>query len=325
MRSFQYKAKNQDGKIIEGILDTEHFEKAGDDIKKRGLELLSLEELREKITPSIFEALGKQEEEKAKPVKIIQKTEDPDDSPILFYEKEKDRSVIPEEKFEKSHREITELLKEHGEKLSERLRARLQHLDGKIKLLKEYPKRKQWWLFRWEVRKALKNARREIDTFHEGKLKSYDQHLSPEEGISYTDVVTEKNFRKKFSWKPATPQFLQKFLHFCKIIDWPDEKNEDEVVMKQAYESAWIELQKFSGVLMAFYLIISFLGVYVKRNFGSDIFFVRVYDALLFQQVAFGLFIFFGALSCRKYFFPSRVKSDAALSLLLFAVLVFVV
>jgi hypothetical protein len=65
MKSFQYKAKNQQGQILEGVIETQHFAEATSMIQARGLELLSMEELKSHIEatmPYIFDAIDKEGE-----------------------------------------------------------------------------------------------------------------------------------------------------------------------------------------------------------------------------------------------------------------------
>jgi len=60
MKSFQYKAKNDAGKILEGVIDSQHFAEASSIIQSRGLELISLEELKnqmEETMPYLFDAI----------------------------------------------------------------------------------------------------------------------------------------------------------------------------------------------------------------------------------------------------------------------------
>lgn len=65
MKSFQYKAKNQQGQVLEGVIETQHFAEATSIIHARGLELISLEELKshlEASMPYIFDAVDREGE-----------------------------------------------------------------------------------------------------------------------------------------------------------------------------------------------------------------------------------------------------------------------
>jgi len=62
MKSFQYKAKNELGEVIEGVLETDDFGEASKVIQSRGLELVSLEELRAQIQKAVIEDIREEKQ-----------------------------------------------------------------------------------------------------------------------------------------------------------------------------------------------------------------------------------------------------------------------
>jgi hypothetical protein len=102
-------------------------------------------------------------------------------------------------------------------------------------------------------------------------------------------------------------------LAFLKVFETPDQSFEDQVLKKQYYESVWLELYRFTSILFGFYLFCFLIAYYAKRLGYSDAFLVRIYDAVLFQQIVLGLFSLFAVLSVRVAYLKPRLISDAGL------------
>ncbi|MGE3341250.1 MAG: hypothetical protein AB7J46_05040 [Candidatus Altimarinota bacterium] len=86
MKSFQYKAKNHSGQVLEGVIDSQHFAEASSMIQARGLELISLEELKvqmEETMPYLFDAIDAEGEK-------VQGTIQGTDEDLVKHQLEKD-------------------------------------------------------------------------------------------------------------------------------------------------------------------------------------------------------------------------------------------
>lgn len=371
MKSFQYKAKNTEGQILEGILETQHFAEATSIIQSRGLELISMEELKhhiEETMPYIFDAIDSEGEKVQgtiqgtdedlvkhqlekdfgyKVSRVYRKNETPPQAETVMPEKIEEpiseiqaepqandkaedsiifqsapriihsKPVIPEEELNEVHESIQLLLVEKGAAISPTTRDRLLHLDGMIELVRESQNKGRWKMLRHDIRNAQKLAEREIQHYEDEKWKAYEQKNPAPKIQSYSD------FPVKVSHLVKTNDTISKMVSWMQTVDMPNEHQESEVLAKQQYESVWTELQRFSGALMAFYLVFFFASYYFKRMGMDDSILVRIYDTTLFKQLIIGIFSAYTLLTIRKEYMSKRIKGDLFLVLLFAALLTF--
>lgn len=205
--------------------------------------------------------------------------------------------------------EIQALLSEKGELLSEVTRESLEHVSGKIDLLRESPNKKRLKNLKREFKRVKRSAEKDIEKHENKKWDEYEKKAPKNHVESYEEFEEGDEGPKK------TPEMSPSKRSWIHIIDEPDEENQQEVLMKQQYESVWIEAQRFSGVLFAFYLLTLFVAYYLKRVGVEDQFLVRIYDTTLFKQITVILFAVFVLLTLRKDFLPKKVQSDVAMLL----------
>jgi hypothetical protein len=203
--------------------------------------------------------------------------------------------------------EIQALLTERGGVLSEDTHERLDHLNGKIDLLKESPNKKRFKNIKREFRRVKKQADKDIDRHEKKKWDDYEKK-APKKKIESYDEFEKGSEKENFKSTPAEVS-KRTWIH---IINKANEDSESEVMIKQRYESIWNETQRFAGVLFAFYLLTFFIAYYLKRVGIEDHFLVRIYDTTLFKQLIVILFTVFTLLTLRKDFLPKRLQSDVA-------------
>ncbi len=237
------------------------------------------------------------------------------EEPILFEGKPKEEVVgkkISEETLRALHHRVDVMMKNNASFLSESTQAQLRHLNGKIDLLKNYASWSQFLRLRWQLWRALRRGEREISLFHQKKWQEYEGKAPENPSMSYTEFGDSVKKQRIFH---QPQQFFSRLKHWRAVLEHPDETKEKEVLAKQQYESVWLELQRFSTALMAFYLIFLCTAYYLKRNLGSDLFVVRIYDAPLFKQIMLALFCFSGLVTLRRFFIAKRITLDASLLL----------
>ena len=297
---FEYKVKTGSGKIEKGTVEADNFSDATEKIRQRGLRLISLKG----IKVDTEEASKWRQVE----VKIEKNPEIKNEESIIFSKKptiSAERKILSDDELDRVHNEIQELLTEKGARMSEETRNLLLHLDGKLDLVRVSQDKRKWKILKTQVRAAKKIAEREIKQYEEAEWRAYDEKNPNKHINSYSEFVINKP-RRVF---PVSNKFTRIF-DSIKIIDQPNENNEKEVLLKQYYESAWVELQRFSGALLMFYLFFYFVSYYLKRIGSDDNFLVRIYDTILFKQIVIALFIFFIVLSLRQIAPYKRLKTD---------------
>ncbi|MDP3975290.1 MAG: hypothetical protein Q8P95_00030 [bacterium] len=369
MKSFQYKAKNDQGETVEGIIEADHFTDAHLRIKAEMRDLISLEEVKhqaDQLRSSVFSAVerehGQTDEERIKrkveqsledgevkkgqplvvQVKASSKSEKPDGS-IIFSGSPKTSSAFLqtessdfslEIELRREEQSLQDFLNKHQDALSAITKESLGFLLGKMNFIRDHQNRKFWKELRAEIKRALKLARRELEKYQKDQWYAYGAKAKRQRIDSYTEFEKEKSEETSDEdWSFLQRQkeaalFSKGWAHklgkWLQIVDEPNETLEQEVLLKQQYESVWDELQKFSQALVFFYLACFFLAYYLKRNGADDAFLVRVYDAVLFKQIVLMLFGFFALTSLRSFFLPKRVKADLLLLLAWLGVVVVV-
>jgi len=371
MKSFAYTAKNPNGELVSGVIETKDFLDASLDMKRRGLELVSLNEREQihQLTPFIFDAVDQagepvqgtikaasEEEVKKKlqedfgyQVKTIHPKEESQTTQVIkasakppehdrreaiarakealsarpqetsaeekiIFKREiptlHPKMVIPHEEIDRLEQKVEMLLSEKEGKISQGTRQRLNFLKKMIALIHSNQNKKHWKNLKREVQSAEEIALREIREKEEKEWKALEEQNPGKKVDSYT----------KFSKETPVPLFaadgkIAKMMKWFKMIDFPDENNEQQILLKQQYESVWFELQRFSGALFAFYLLCFFGAYYLKRSGVSDHVLIRIYDTALFKQLILGLFSLYALLTVRMDFLTKRMKTDAAVVL----------
>ena len=369
MTTYRYKAKNTFGESIEGELDTGNITEAVREIQGRGLELVSIEEIKEQLKEMgqyLFDAIdrrgepvrgtiqGETEEqvrqmlqrefgyqvtdikrklddiqpeaylERPEPVTAATTAtndEPPEDEGIIFSHKpravRKHKRIIADEELDGAQRELQDFLDDGAEILSASLKDRLKHLASMIDLIRENQSKQRWKNLKREIKKVTKVAEQEINAYQDKKWKAFEAKNPSQKVESYTHFEEPPQAQAQPQPKQSTPVAAVQTKPFrrswLQIIDLPDETDETEVLMKQQYESAWLELQRFSSALLAFYLLCAFAGYYLMRSGVSDHFMSRIYDTVLFKQITLGLFLFTSLVSARVAYLNGRIASDAAI------------
>jgi|CXWL01.1.fsa_nt_gi succinate dehydrogenase hydrophobic anchor subunit len=385
MKSFQYTAKNQQGEVVSGVIETAGFGDASEALQRQGLELLSLNERQqiEKLTPFVFSAvdhLGEKVEGTlkaadeasvrsklkqdfgyqvnsvhaqsiAKPpqtVKISARDmtaqehqqsrrdhiaraeasldhppqQKSDDQKIIF---KREPPVIPtlqvisEEELQKAENSIEILLQTKSVGLTQGTKERLIHLKTMINLVRENQNKKRWKNLKREISSAEQIADREVRAYEDKRWREHEEKDPAKKIDSYTQFSTEKprpiiDLDSRFSkWKQA-----------LQVLDLPNEADDQQLLVKQQYESVWFELQRFSGALLVFYLLCFFVGYYLKRNGVDDHILTRIYDTTVFKELVLVLFSLFCLLTVRVDFLDKRVKYDAMVVTLFLVTLGFI-
>lgn len=268
----------------------------------------------------------KVQDEEPEPDREPSPEENPREEPIDFEEQKKTpeekkeegilfprKEAIEEQKKQLGEGELNEMEYEKDMLLKkvtdEEARNKLEYLGGKIDLLKESPHPKRLKNFKREFKRVMKDIQYELEKNEQKKWEEYEKKAPHKTVESYDDFEEqEKEANKSLSQEPSKRKWWQ-------VLDEPDENNEQEVLKKQQYESMWNETQRFSGVLVGFYLLTYFIAYYLKRVGIEDHFMVRIYDTTLFKQIIVILFTAFVGLTLRKEFLPKKLQSDVALLL----------
>lgn len=400
MKSFHYTALDANGEQVSGVIQSDAFSKASEEVEKKGLKLLTLEQQEQQIInevrPFLFEAIDRdgeevqgaipgvseqealeilqekygyqvkkieqtgvsqnnqsQQEDQTKEVDVqdvqtqqssaeeviqvpqqqpeeqeheaMQHSQKPEitaeknEEPILFADSQKTTSSsvsVPnhhEDQLQEASKKIEQMMNKQG--LTAQTQERLNHLQGKVQLLKENPDKKRLKNFLRELKKFSKKVERELQQLHQQKWEAYEQKQVPIEDLDYEnldgDAEDQEVPKEQIPAQPAPAKTgLAKWI---RIIDEPNQNNEQEVLIKQRYESFWLEVERFSGVLLAFYLGCFFLAYYLKRSGIEDHFLVRIYDATLFKQLVLLLFTFYAVFALRFIATQKRIKSDITL------------
>ena len=400
MKSFHYTALDANGEQVSGVIQSDAFSKASEEVEKKGLKLLTLEQQEQQIInevrPFLFEAIDRdgeevqgaipgvseqealeilqekygyqvkkieqtgvsqnnqsQQEDQTKEVDVqdvqtqqssaeeviqvpqqqpeeqeheaMQHSQKPEitaeknEEPILFADSQKTTSSsvsVPnhhEDQLQEASKKIEQMMNKQG--LTAQTQERLNHLQGKVQLLKENPDKKRLKNFLRELKKFSKKVERELQQLHQQKWEAYEQKQVPIEDLDYEnldgDAEDQEVPKDQIPAQPAPAKTgLAKWI---RIIDEPNQNNEQEVLIKQRYESFWLEVERFSGVLLAFYLGCFFLAYYLKRSGIEDHFLVRIYDATLFKQLVLLLFTFYAVFALRFIATQKRIKSDITL------------
>jgi hypothetical protein len=257
-------------------------------------------------------------EEDIEPIEEVSRSQIKKEESILFSRKAniaKQSKDASGDDLENLDQEIEAILSEKAELISVDSQDRLEHLRGKIDLLRDNPNSKRLKNLKREFKRVKKSADKDIEKNEQRKWDEYEKKAPGKKVESYDDF--EKGAEKKESQRNIVTNEKRSWY---KVIDEPDEDNDKEVLIKQQYESVWNEAQRFAGVLFAFYLLTFFIAYYMKRVGIEDNFLVRIYDTTLFKQLIIVLFTGFALLTLRKDFLPKKLQSDVAV--LLVAVIV---
>lgn len=379
MKSFQYTAKDQQGQLVTGVIETSHFADASSKIQSRGLELISLEELRgqmQQFNSFIFEAvdiegeaiqgtltgadeseirqrlrdeLGYQvknvqikdapashapqvihvavkddEAEKSHSSEVLEKRKEniaqaqkamdqaapmKKEENIIFQRQPKmffDKAAVSNEELDQEQRRIEQLLKEKNDILSPSIKDRLSYLLNMIEHIRDNRNKKRWKNLRNELRKVEKMALHEIEQHEEMTWKKLERQDPGKKIENYQDFPDRSRFR--LDGQESAFARLKKWAH---MISEPDETKDGEVLVKQQYESIWVELQRFSGALLAFYMLVYLASYYLMRGGLEDHFLIRIYDTTLFKQLILVVFCFYGLLALRNDFFGKNFVRDS--------------
>lgn len=380
MKSFQYTAKDQQGQLVTGVIETDHFADASSKIQGRGLELISLEELRgqmQQFNSFIFEAvdiegeaiqgtltgadeseirqrlqdeLGYQvkniqmkgglaemqgaphvihvavkddEAEKGKSSDLAEKRKESIDSAqkviqqapatkkeesIIFQRQPKmffGKTTVTDEELDREQKKIELYLHEKGSILSQTTKERFHHLLSMISFVRENRNKKRWKNLKAELRKVEGIALDEVEQHEEMVWKKLEQQDPGKKVDSYQDLDERASLRAG----QESPT-LARFKKWARTVSEPDESKEGEVLIKQQYESVWGELQRFSGALLCFYMVVYLASYYLMRGGIEDHLLVRIYDTTLFKQLILGLFSLYGLLVIRNHFSKKKILSD---------------
>lgn len=366
MTTYHYRAKNSLGENLEGEVDTASITEAVREIQGRGLELVSIEEVKEQLQEFgqyLFDAVdrrgepvrgtiqGETEEqvrqmlqqefgyqvkeikrkldavepeaylERPEPVTAAATAEPveekKDDEGIIFSHKPRAvrhrQTVISDEELNSTNTELQGLIEEGSEVLNQTVIDRIKHLQSMIELVRENQSKQRWKNLKREIKKVTKLADQEIKAYQDKKWKAFEAKNPAQKVDSYQDFSQPEPAPQAAPSQPI-PQTPKAFRRsFWQVIDLPNEADESEVLIKQQYESAWAEVQRFSSVLMVFYLACAFAGYYLMRSGISDHFMTRIYDTLLFKQITLGLFAFTSLVTLRVAYLNGRIVSDAAI------------
>lgn len=380
MKSFQYTAKDQQGQLVTGVIETEHFADASSKIQSRGLELISLEELRgqmQQFNSFIFEAIDiegeavqgtltgadeseirqRLQDELGYQVKNVQikdsdgtlqhaphvihvavKDVEPEkanvfgntekrresignaqkvisnapgekkEESIIFQRQPKmffGKAVITDEELDREQKKIEAYLQEKGSILTQSTKDRFKHLLGMISFVRENRNKKRWKNLKAELRKAENVALEEVEQHEEMTWKKLEQQDPGKKVDSYQEFQDRAPLR--FGEENSMISRLKKW---SRTVSDPDESKDGEVLMKQQYESIWTELQRFSGALLCFYMVVYLASYYLMRGGIEDHLLVRIYDTTLFKQLILALFSFYTLLVIRNGFSQRKVISD---------------
>ena len=306
MRPFVFEAIDGSGEEVQGTLKGADSESVTEQLKNEyGFEVKKVQELAQHERE---EEQLRSEEVKVEQVQKPEEKEEEEDG-ILF---SKRSPIFPTEpKKEERHiqgveQEIEELLKQKERGITEDTYRRIEHLRGMIDLLIESPDKKRLKNLKRELKRVKKLAEREIEEQREKKWKEYEKKAPGHKVDSYDE----------FHEEDEVPEPLVKeenkggIGYWMRVIDYPNEHIEKEVIIKQHYESVWKEVQRFTGALVIFYMTTFFLSYYMKRSGVDDSFLVRIYDTTLFKQIVLALFLLYAALSIRIGFLSRRTKTD---------------
>ncbi|MDP2691738.1 MAG: hypothetical protein Q8O95_05045 [bacterium] len=352
MKTFQYKARNEQGMIIEGKLKTSSFHDATGEVRGQGLELISLEEVKEQLKAFIFDAQDKSGEmvqgtvqgteegsvremlEKEFGYRVLGLRTKGDHQPIVSSPEQRPsamKSDAPNDSIIfSSHQPHVirrpsiaeeELVRVHEDLqslLTEQGAGISESTRGTILHLDGLIDlvRESQDKKRW---KNLKAKIRDAQKIAEREIKAY-RDKKWKQAESQGEVVKINSFNDfeeaeaSFpTQNPVSTVKPSKPLTWLQIINQPNLHNEWEVLTKQKYESVWSEAQRFGAALFAFYLVCFFFAYYLKRNGVEDHFLVRIYDTTLFKQIVVLLFSLFALMSLRLFFLPKNLKTDAVL------------
>ncbi len=345
MKTFSYTARNAAGKVIEGTVKTANFQHATESIRAQGLELISLEEMQQQVEvlrSSVYEALDDQSDQEAENSSETDNQQGQDNSVVFrgLHQEQVDaaqaeashqqpaavqavvsESIIfspaqkkplwsrsfPHEKLEKAKSELDELLTRSH--LSQELKQDLDKLLQKLILVKEHQNKKYWKDLRKEIKAKVKQVKRFLDDRHDQSWQQLQQSSDKVESYSeFSEQVQEE--RRGEQQKVQKVKHSSSFMKLLQTLSDPNPHEETEVLLKQRYESVWIEVDRFMGALMVFYLCFFFLGYYLKRSGIEDSLLIDIYSATLFKQITLGLFLFSAAIGVRNQFLPKKVAVD---------------
>ncbi len=349
MKTFTYTARNAEGDVVQGTVKTSNFQHATESIRAKGLELISLEEMQQKVeelrtfvAETLDEDHHKAEEvilasnmETAQEVlqedfgeeleKVMRKEDQVSESPEPEVESQSSESIIfspaekkplwsrsfPHAQLERAQEELKGLSTRPG--LSSELKQDLENILQKITLVKEHQNKKYWK----DLRKEIKSKRKQVERFLEqqqdqswNELQKQSAHLDSYSEFSEGVHQQREQEKQKMTTEPTIKK-ASSLMKMIQVLSDPNIHDEREVLLKQRYESLWIEMDRFMGALMVFYLCFFFVGYYLKRSGIPDNILVDIYTATLFKQITLGLFLFSAAIGIRNQFLPKKVSSDA--------------
>ncbi|MDF2379083.1 MAG: hypothetical protein P1V18_02580 [Candidatus Gracilibacteria bacterium] len=356
MKSFQYTAIDESGETISGTIEVDRVSDATKEIQGRGLELQTLEQINGhagEIRPFIFDAMDKEGDtiqgtiqgvDRASVKKVLEgdfgyvvnniNVKDERQSEVFHEPKSQTsessiifsseptithkKSDIPLEKVREAQQQLEELLTEKGAALSDKSKEIIDQLLEKLDLVSKSQNKKHWKRLKYQLRDHFKSFKREVEEYEQQKWDELEKKSPSESVESYTD----------FNEKPVKVSLFKRKVHEAKekiqAFDSPNIRSEQEVLVKQQYESVWVELQRFMGALFFFYIACFFVAYYLKRSGFDENVLVRIFDTTVFKQLVITLFTFYGLLSLRHYFLSKRLASDIVLLGVFGAVLVII-
>lgn len=345
MKSFHYTATDENGQEVSGTLEVDRVSDATKEIQGRGLELQSLEQIKDQtgqIRPFIFEATNKHgddvqgtiqgvDQESVKRVlegdfgyvinnldakseredQIFKASQEKISEPAIVFTSEPKithkKSNIPLDQVREAQHQLKEILTEKGAALSEESKEEIDQLLEKLDLVSRSENKKHWKRLKYQLRDHFKTFKKEIEDYEEKKWEEIDKKTKDEAVESYIDFHEEP--KKVSFFKKKVKQVKNQVQAF----DKPSSRSEQEILIKQQYESVWTELQRFMGALFFFYIACFFVAYYLKRSGFDDNIIVRIYDTTVFKQLVTTLFVFYGLLSLRHYYLSKRIASDIIL------------
>jgi len=347
MKTYSYTARNECGEEIEGVLEVEQFTDVTREIQARGLELVSLEELRHhahELKTFVFDALDKSgqsvqgsiqggdaqavrrilEEEFGYQVKVVRvkgQAKHKAEVKQSFADEASKNSAIIFTSEPKFLRKSSSLPEQKLQKAHLQLQGFLDEggkgLSDETRETLLYLDGKIHLLRKSQNKKHWKQLKYQIHkavAVAERELRDYEeqQWKAYDQRMSSREVPIDfqDDLEADVRPKKVRVSFLKRLRGWLDGLLDPNIASEAEVLKRQRYESLWTESQRFSGALLLFYLGVSFSSYFLKRMGEVDNFLVRIYDTLLFQQLVFGLFVVFSLLSFRLYFMKKQVLTD---------------
>ena len=128
---------------------------------------------------------------------------------------ETEREAIKEDELQAMHDQVDVFLKKHEKVLSPSTIAKLHHVQGKLPLWRQFPSRNRLWNLKWNLWKAMRQAKKEVKAYEDQQWRAYDQGF-------------ENGQTRKLRFE--LPEFVKKALAFLKVFDsYPEKSLPDEL------------------------------------------------------------------------------------------------